>query len=312
MTPSDKDPRMASFPLLLEYTSETEERRRQEELYNPPSRTFQWCLAPLVFLGSMIPASVLLIHVLQVHNRQAEAAHHGVTLIPTVSVGVDLVGIAIVFVSIVGLFGVIRGCKRMMNVYFAFVLCFIAFQAANTLMGFSTGAKWTIDALERSWDKAYNSDQGLIRDMQKEFRCQGFHTPYDRAVRTVEGLNEYLPACADILQSKFGKKLERIGYLILCIRMIQLTGVFLLSILFKHLASMDPVGEGEHGDDEEYSYFLNEKQLEDEESRVPLLGSDEGEYLPEYSVGDKYDSEDDDEEDHEDGYQDLPDYPGSL
>lgn len=43
-------------------------------------------------------------------------AHHGVTLIPTLSVGVDIMGIAIVFVSVVGLFGVVRGCKRLMNV----------------------------------------------------------------------------------------------------------------------------------------------------------------------------------------------------
>ncbi|KAF9386039.1 hypothetical protein CPB97_004179 [Podila verticillata] len=311
---NEKDPRL-STPLLLEYTSETQERWRQEELYTPPSRTLQWCLAPLVFLGSMIPASALLIHVLHIHNRQAETAHHGVTLIPTLSVGVDIMGIAIVFVSAVGLFGVVRGCKRLMNVYFAFVLCFIGYQVVYTIVGFNSGAKWTIEALERSWDKAYNSDQELIREMQSEFGCQGFRAQDDRAGKIAS--DGMYPACADILQAKFGKKLEKIGYLILCIRMIQLTGVFLLSILFKHLASVDTADEEEERGDEE-SYFISEKQMEEEGSKVPLLADkdDDDEDLPPY--GDASDSEGDDEDrdraDEESGFQgryryhDLPEY----
>ncbi|KAG0341823.1 hypothetical protein BG000_007878 [Podila horticola] len=316
LSQNEKDPRQSSTSLLLEYTSETQERWRQEELYNPPSRTFQWCLAPLVFLGSMIPASALLLHVLQIHNRQAETAHHGVTLIPTLSVGVDIMGIAIVFVSIVGLFGVVRGCKRLMNVYFAFVLCFIGYQLVYTIVGFNSGAKWTIEALEKSWDKAYNSDQDLIHEMQSEFGCQGFRAQDDRAGAIASG--GMYPACADILQAKFGKKLEKIGYLILCIRMIQLTGVFLLSILFKHLASMDVSDEEEMKSDEEYSYFISEKQLEEEGSKIPLLADkDDDEDLPPY--GDSSDSEDDEGDDQsradeETGFQshyryhDLPEY----
>ncbi|KAG0035508.1 hypothetical protein BGZ81_006885 [Podila clonocystis] len=301
LSQNEKDSRHSSSPLLLEYTSETQERWRQEELYNPPSRTFQWCLAPLVFLGSMIPASALLIHVLQIHNRQAETSHHGVTLIPTLSVGVDIMGIAIVFVSIVGLFGVVRGCKRLMNVYFAFVLCFIGYQLVYTIVGFKSGAKWTIEALEKSWDKAYNSDQGLIYEMQSEFGCQGFRAQDDRAGAIVsEGM---YPACAEILQAKFGKKLEKIGYLILCIRMIQ------------HLASMDVSDEEGH---EEYSCFISEKRLEEEGSKVPLLADkdDDDEDLPPY--GDSSDSEyDEDDQDHAEEesdfqsryhYHDLPEY----
>lgn len=44
-------------PLLLEYTSEIAERARQEELYSPPSRTLQWCLAPLIFVATMASSS---------------------------------------------------------------------------------------------------------------------------------------------------------------------------------------------------------------------------------------------------------------
>jgi hypothetical protein len=50
------------------------------------------------------------------------------------------------------------------------VLCFIGYQVVYTIVGFNSGAKWTIEALEKSWDKAYNSDQGLIQEMQSEVK----------------------------------------------------------------------------------------------------------------------------------------------
>ncbi|KAG0332662.1 hypothetical protein BG004_001154 [Podila humilis] len=253
--------------------------------------------------------------------------HHGVTLIPTLSVGVDLMGIGIIFISIIGLFGVVRGSKKLMNVYFVSVLCFNAFQVVHTIVGFTSGSKWTINALERSWEKAYNRDQSLIHDMQREFGCLGFYTHDDRSGGMEMGSGSIIPVCSEVLQARFGRKLERIGYLILCIRLIQLTGLFLLSILFKHLASMDSIEEQETEVEEEAesenekgtrekSYFLSEKQLEEGGCRIPLLANseddddDEEEDLPHYSVKDIYRHEDEESSDAEDddGYRDLPEY----
>ncbi|KAF9574803.1 hypothetical protein EC968_005281 [Mortierella alpina] len=144
------------------------------------------------------------------------------------------------------------------------------------------------EALEKSWDKAYDTDKGLIRDLQIEFHCQGFSSHDDRAVQAPRSVEGSLPFCADILQQRFGKRLRRLGSLILCIRLIQLTGVLLLSILFKHLAMMEQVEEEQtDSGDEESGYFKSEKQLEDESARVPLL-SGEDEDLPRYSVDDAY------------------------
>ncbi|KAG0075824.1 hypothetical protein BGZ92_002710, partial [Podila epicladia] len=96
-----------------------------------------------------------------------------------------------------------------------------------------------------------------------------------------------------------------------------LTGVFLLAILFKYLASMEvPDGEEEKSD-EECSYFISEKQLEEEGSRVPLLADkDDDEDLPPY--GNTSESEDDEnDQDYVDEendiqsrcrYHDLPEY----
>ncbi|KAG0239984.1 hypothetical protein BGW41_007379 [Actinomortierella wolfii] len=93
---------------------------------------------------------------------------------------------------------------------------------------------------------------------------------------------------------RFGKRLHRLGTLILCIRLIQLAGVFLLSILFKHLTVADD--DDEQHNDEESSYFESEKEIEDMSARVPLLQAEEKcedqDLQPRYVVFDE-DSEDD-------------------
>jgi hypothetical protein len=40
---------------------------------------------------------------------------NGITLTPTLSIGVDIMGIGVVLVSVMGLLGVAKGCRRLMN-----------------------------------------------------------------------------------------------------------------------------------------------------------------------------------------------------
>lgn len=103
--------------------------------------------------------------------------------------------------------------------------------------------------------------------------------------------------------------------------------MFLLSVLFKHLAVLDQEdteNEDNINIDEESPYFKSEKQLEYENSCVPLLADDEDEDLPHYSAHDynddseeSEDSEDEDSEDDEERllgsrrgreYRHLPEY----
>ncbi|KAF9119203.1 hypothetical protein BGW39_000485 [Mortierella sp. 14UC] len=256
----------------------------------------------------MIPASALLFQVLKAQNQQQpDSMRHGITLTPTLSIGVDIMGIGVVLVSVMGLLGVAKGCRRLMNMYFGLVLCFITVQVGYAVVGFMSGSSWVHEALEKSWDKAYQTDRTLIHDLQIESRCQGFYNRGDRAVSMPTSMEDYLGPCAEILNLRFGRRLQKMGYLILCIRLIQaslfrLTGVFLLSVLFRHLAALDQE-DSENEDnsirvDEESPYFKTEKQLEYKSSRVPLLSGEDDEDLPHYSVHDK-DSEDYDEDDEE-------------
>ncbi|KAF9926938.1 hypothetical protein BGZ65_007027, partial [Modicella reniformis] len=62
-------------------------------------------------------------------------------------------GIGVVLVSLIG---VAKGCKRLMNLYFGLVMCFLAIQS----MEFMSGSD--------SWEKAYQTDQDLLQDIQIE------------------------------------------------------------------------------------------------------------------------------------------------
>ncbi|KAF9911951.1 hypothetical protein EC991_001398 [Linnemannia zychae] len=265
----------------------------------------------------MIPASALLFQILKAQNQQQpDSMRHGITLTPTLSIGVDIMGIGVVLVSVMGLLGVAKSCRRLMNMYFGLVLCFITLQVGYAIVGFMSGSNWVYEALEKSWDKAYQTDKALIHDLQIESRCQGFYSRGDRAVSMPVGMEDYLGPCAEILNLRFGRRLQKMGYL--------LTGVFLLSVLFKHLAALEHEDEEDEDSgikvDEESPYFKSEKQLEYESSRVPLLSGEDDEGLPHYSVhdyDDSEDSEDDDEDDEEQllgnsqygcGYLNLPEY----
>ncbi|KAG0250885.1 hypothetical protein BG011_008000 [Mortierella polycephala] len=242
-----------------------------------------------IMAGTPIPATLLLVQIIKAQNQQAGLMQSGITLIPNLSVGVDIMGIGVVIVSIMGLFGVARGCRRLMNLYFALVLCFIIVQVSCAIHSFILGPSWVVEALEKSWGNAYETDRDLIRDLQSEFHCQGFYSSNDRAVELPSSTGDNMPACAEILQERFGKRLQRLGSLILYIRLIQLTGVFLLSILFRHLAAMDEGNKEEiERTDEESPFFMSEKQIEDETARMPLLMEYDND-LPDYSVHDAYD-----------------------
>ncbi|KAF9306920.1 hypothetical protein BGZ74_002011 [Mortierella antarctica] len=150
----------------------------------------------------------------------------GVALVPILSVGIDMASIAVLSISVLGLIGVIRGCRRLMNLYFGLVLAFIGVQVGYAVAGFISGTSWIEASLERSWGDAYHKDPSMIYDLQTE-----------------------------------------------------LGSVLLLSILFKYLAvldsessSVEPGSPSERSlSDDKLPFFVSEKQLGDQDARIPLL-----------------------------------------
>ncbi|KAF9968246.1 hypothetical protein BGZ70_005636 [Mortierella alpina] len=140
------------------------------------------------------------------------------------------------------------------------------------------GAAWADKLLDRSWNTALVNDPELIHDLQAE----GFD---DRSAGSPEACpgSEDLPSCGEILKLNFGSRLEKLGTMLLLLRLLQLSGVLLLAILFKYLALIDRE-ESEQEDKntlvtitEKSGYDLAEKQSEDKHVHVwvPLLLEDD-------------------------------------
>ncbi|KAG0085433.1 hypothetical protein BGZ93_005376 [Podila epicladia] len=263
-------------PIMLLEDSETITAQQKKRF----SCSWSSYIIPTVVLGAMFPTCVILARLLQEQLRDSRPSpmDRGVALVPTLAVGVDMASIAVLSISVLGLTGVIRGSRRLMNLYFGLVLAFIGVQVGYALVAFISGTSWVETSLERSWGDAYQKDPNTIYDLQTEFNCRGFKTQDDRAVDTL-GSDGYLPPCSQVLETMYGSQLDRMGSMIVCIRLIQLGSVLLLSILFKYLAvldsessSLEPGSPTERSlSDDKLPFFVSEKQLEDQDARIPLL-----------------------------------------
>ncbi|KAG0000330.1 hypothetical protein BGZ79_006066 [Entomortierella chlamydospora] len=201
--------------------------------------------------------------------------HHGIILAPTFSFSMDSMRVGVVLISLMGLFGVTKKSRRIMNLYFACVVLFTFIQGLFTVRRFLVGKGWIQNVLNLSWEAAYDSNLDLIKKPQKEFNCRGFNDQNDRSLELPLEADELLPPCSEILEMRFGKELKKLASVMLCVRLAQLASVLLLSILFKYMVTMN---QEEQSLDEEqrvsiapfsekHGYYFNEKQEEDASAR---------------------------------------------
>ncbi|KAI1300109.1 hypothetical protein EDD11_006307 [Mortierella claussenii] len=250
--------------------------------------------------------------------------------------------VTVVMISLMGLLGVSKGSKPIMKLYFVLVVGYIMIQGLFVVKEFMFGTDWIRDALDVSWSTAYHSNPQLIKDLQSEFNCQGFSDNNDRSLEVSAGMisDGYgrFPSCSEALQRVFGKRLQKLGSVILWIRLAQLAGVLLLCVLFKYLTAEDESNMKAQdlesqpqqylsAKDEKKGYYLTELQTEDANARVPLLSVEgmDDDALPQYNVqeldhdnvevnrGIDSDEEHDEEDDDDsncmlDGYQTLPSF----
>ncbi|KAG0255656.1 hypothetical protein BG011_004987 [Mortierella polycephala] len=233
----------------------------------------------LLYLSTFSTANIL------VADYRLSDAEKILTLVPILTVGPDTMSLVVVLVSMLGLYGVARGKKRLMDVYLAFVVIFIGVQVFITIKGFLSGPSWVRNSLRLSWDNAYDTDPELIRSLQIEFKCQGFLDSNDKSLSIPLGAESRLPPCSEVLELNFGKSLEK------------LVGVFTLTILFKYLAVLDR--EEKHKEEfeilarvgEKMGYLMSDRQQEAAYVRVPLLLSMEEEEEEEEEEEDQGDQE---------------------
>ncbi|RUS24973.1 Tetraspanin family-domain-containing protein [Jimgerdemannia flammicorona] len=215
-------------------------------------------LAVVIFVVAMLPATIFVMYAIQQHNHAITSAtivanaltpnHHpstkpsatsSIVLVPTLSVGIDMIGASVLFISVIGLCGVAKRSRTIMNIYFTILIAFILFQVGVAVIAYVNGAQWVDRSLDRSWQQAYETDPSLIRDLQLEFHCQGFSTITDRHILTPSRSEDLVKPCKEILAVRFGRRLNALGTLVLFMRLVQLSGVFLLCLLFHQIAQLD-------------------------------------------------------------------------
>ncbi|RUP16106.1 hypothetical protein BC936DRAFT_139549 [Jimgerdemannia flammicorona] len=192
------------------------------------------------------------------HPSTKPSATSSIVLVPTLSVGIDMIGASVLFISVIGLCGVAKRSRTIMNIvsfphlYFTILIAFILFQVGVAVIAYVNGAQWVDQSLDRSWQQAYETDPSLIRDLQLEFHCQGFSTITDRHILTPSRSEDLVKPCKEILAVRFGRRLNALGTLVLFMRLVQvckqghlrgfvgpLSGVFLLCLLFHQIAQLD-------------------------------------------------------------------------
>ncbi|KAG0023504.1 hypothetical protein BGZ80_009279 [Entomortierella chlamydospora] len=142
--------------------------------------------------------------------------HHGIILAPTFSFSMDSMRVGVVLISLMGLFGVTKKSRRIMNLYFACVVLFTFIQGLFTVRRFLVGKGWIQNVLNLSWEAAYDSNLDLIKKPQKEFNCRGFNDQNDRSLELPLEADELLPPCSEILEMRFGKELKKLASVMLC------------------------------------------------------------------------------------------------
>ncbi|KAI8576891.1 hypothetical protein K450DRAFT_113280 [Umbelopsis ramanniana AG] len=188
------------------------------------------------FIVTMITATIIILHLLEkyiVHASDTESTSR-VSLVPSITIQVDWLDVIILLASSIGIWGITRANRNIIGVYFYFLLSFVGIQLILATAVLENKNKYIEDNLRQSWERAYSIDRHVIFDIQREFHCQGFDDTAEFMVEMSEFFG-VLPACKYALIDKFGSKMFSIGIMTMLIRLFQFGGIFLLSIVLRHV-----------------------------------------------------------------------------
>ncbi|KAG2189139.1 hypothetical protein INT44_004281 [Umbelopsis vinacea] len=195
----------------------------------------------------MITAAIIILHLLEkyiVHASDTEATSR-VSLVPSITIQVDWLDVVILLASSIGIWGITRANRNIIGVL---ILATAVLENKN---------KYIEDNLRQSWERAYDIDRHVIFDIQREFHCQGFDDTAEFMVEMSEFFG-VLPACKYSLIDKFGSKMFSIGIMTMLIRLFQFGGIFLLSLVLRHVDTTEEEDEEDMIKSSEMIVLLNE------------------------------------------------------
>jgi hypothetical protein len=156
-----------------------------------------------------------------------------------------LVGVFVVFVSIIGCCGAVWEHKPTLLVYFTILLVLIVFQfiAAAVTLADTKNIDYILDS---AWQNAYDHHPKVIREIEDEYACCGFRNITDRAVPkypadacTKSDWFGYKTPCFDNLYDAYRRHQQTFGIWGIVLALIQIFALLFAYVLIKFLPSPD-------------------------------------------------------------------------
>ncbi|CAG8503560.1 2500_t:CDS:2 [Ambispora gerdemannii] len=208
---------------------------------------FRWLLFPLAIFLTSIPS----IFLSQAKNPNKLVPSSiatkistnakipaGIVLTPSLSFnggGDDVLVTCIWVITMLGVSGLVREKK-----FFAFLIAFTALQTFLAFCGVFSNNRAIASSLNGAWQRAYENNKDLLKEIQYEFSCKGFASIDDRPVEITES---YDVSCGIVMVQRFGPQLYYVAMMLLISRLVQSIGVFALTYIFQKLTPPSPLNE---------------------------------------------------------------------
>jgi len=158
--------------------------------------------------------------------------------IPTTMV---ITGALVFLISFVGCLGAEMENKPMLITYFSVLLLLVLAQAITTIYTFSNTDK-VDESLDQAWQEAYTHHPKLIRRIEDEYSCCGYHNIYDHAVPDNCASNPYYGyevSCFTQLLDAYKSNQTSIGVVGALIGIIQIIALLAALAMIHYLPPQD-------------------------------------------------------------------------
>ncbi|CAG8434871.1 764_t:CDS:2 [Diversispora eburnea] len=170
----------------------------------------------------------------------------GIVLTPNLTLNGDFVCVLCAWIiTLFGAFNFMRRNNCIGQFVSAFLIIFTILQTLTAIYNVVFSNQWIFKILGGSWQRAYNVDIELVREIEDEFSCKGYLSTSNEM---------FEESCSKILMQKFGPQFFYIAKLI---------GVIIHAFIFDCITLHD-IRQCIYGDNEgetEEDYFFDDKDF---------------------------------------------------
>lgn len=231
--------------------------------------------AIVILANTLSSISALILIGASIYGMIVTDVHFASYAIPLASF---ILGLFVLLVSMIGCCGAVIEHKQVLIAYFIILAVLIIAQVNIAIIMF-TNARNVETILDKAWDKAYEDQPGLIRDIEHKYFCCGFRNTRDRAIpKSSPDACEKNPwfgydqSCLTSLTNVYRSNQTALGILGLILAIIQVLALLASFILLKCLRDYPQTDQDYRN---EYEGLVRSAHVRDPE-RQPSKSSNTG------------------------------------